>query len=560
MSQLISDLICVTPIIPVYRCSCGTAPLPVGGYYVALLNLHCDFFADDQIIKQGCLIKSPPSYVFNKKGSWKARLLKLCQTSQGSFVLRYYGYDGVTEHWKGDILISNIKSIELGKNLKEKILPITRLFNNSADNILCIRTEGRDYYLVDDSIENIAEWQKYITDAWEKVHHKVTIGEPTNPCTKLLEFVQEQQYMQEQQKEATRLCSYPEDRLHTGPALDAIGEPTNPCANLLEFPQEQQYMQDKEVMRPFSYPEDRLHTGPALDAESSRQRSLTDSETSRRTMKTPSKDRKSRNTISREEVLACKKQDGHTLSISCHIPTEKANPHHKERRHSSAAPLQSDAEDNRSSDDLTDRAYVSEPEPEPESESDTESVYDVPRPVILDTSGSQDSAAEQEETSESDDSSSSGNDVYEDMQSIVRAINSPQKPPRTPNLPPIGRYTNQGSRLKKAQILRMMYESQSDRDQVSIRVSVPTDHLQKYLGLEEIGEQLRVSKWKGPALIGCVFHHGDVIQSMNDLRTDSEDLFFQMLRLSISSEVNLVLTRDKKAPVFHQEGCACDRS
>ncbi|XP_077114076.1 pleckstrin homology domain-containing family S member 1 isoform X9 [Ranitomeya variabilis] len=512
MSQLISDLICVTPIIPVYRCSCGTAPLPVGGYYVALLNLHCDFFADDQIIKQGCLIKSPPSYVFNKKGSWKARLLKLCQTSQGSFVLRYYGYDGVTEHWKGDILISNIKSIELGKNLKEKILPITRLFNNSADNILCIRTEGRDYYLVDDSIENIAEWQKYITDAWEKVHHKVT---------------------------------------------------------------------DKEVMRPFSYPEDRLHTGPALDAESSRQRSLTDSETSRRTMKTPSKDRKSRNTISREEVLACKKQDGHTLSISCHIPTEKANPHHKERRHSSAAPLQSDAEDNRSSDDLTDRAYVSEPEPEPESESDTESVYDVPRPVILDTSGSQDSAAEQEETSESDDSSSSGNDVYEDMQSIVRAINSPQKPPRTPNLPPIssvrainspqkpprtpnlppiGRYTNQGSRLKKAQILRMMYESQSDRDQVSIRVSVPTDHLQKYLGLEEIGEQLRVSKWKGPALIGCVFHHGDVIQSMNDLRTDSEDLFFQMLRLSISSEVNLVLTRDKKAPVFHQEGCACDRS
>ncbi|CAJ0946711.1 unnamed protein product, partial [Ranitomeya imitator] len=79
-------------------------------------------------------------------------------------------------------------------------------------------------------------------------------------------------------------------------------------------------------------------------------------------------------------------------------------------------------------------------------------------------------------------------------------------------------------------------ESHSDRDQVSIRVSVLTDHLQKYLGLEEIGEQLRVSKWKGPALIGCMFHHGDVIQSMNDLRTGSEDLFFQMLRLSISSE------------------------
>lgn len=58
---------------------------------------------DEQIIKQGCLIKSPPGYIFTKRTSWKGRLLKLCRTGMGSFILRYYAYDGVSEELKGEI-------------------------------------------------------------------------------------------------------------------------------------------------------------------------------------------------------------------------------------------------------------------------------------------------------------------------------------------------------------------------------------------------------------------------------------------------------------------------
>ncbi|KAM4034312.1 LOW QUALITY PROTEIN: pleckstrin homology domain-containing family S member 1 [Anomaloglossus baeobatrachus] len=464
---------------------------------------------DEEIIKQGCLIKSPPSYVFTKKASWKARLLKLCRTSQGSFILRYYGYNGVTqaEDWKGDILISNIKSIEVGKNLTEKIPAITRLFNSSPDNILCIRTDRRDYYLLDESTENIAEWQKYITDAWETVHQKVTIGQPTNPSANLLEFIQDQR---------------------------------------------------KDTMRPNSYPTDRLHGGVETDAESKRQRSQTDPNTVQRNMKTLSEC--AGPSITREEVTALKCQQSKTLPNFCQIPTDSTDQPEEERRHSDSAdsaPAQPNPDENRSSDDMTDRAYDSESEREAECYENP--VYDVPRP--LNKSRSQDSAVEQEETSESDDDSSSGDDVYEDMLSIAKVINSPQKPPRNFNITPITRYTDaQKSRLKKAQILKMMYESHSDGDLETLRVSLPTEHLQKYLGLEEIGEKLRVAKWKGPAHIGCLFHHGDIIESINEFWAGSEDFFFQMLSFSISREVNLVMTRDKKAPVFHQEGCTCDRS
>ncbi|KAG9462133.1 hypothetical protein GDO78_014843 [Eleutherodactylus coqui] len=95
---------------------------------------------------------------------------------------------------------------------------------------------------------------------------------------------------------------------------------------------------------------------------------------------------------------------------------------------------------------------------------------------------------------------------------------------------------------------------------VSVKLTVETEHLQKYLGVQEIGERLCVSKWKGPLHIGCLFHHGDHIESINGFRPGTKDLFLQMLSSSIASEVTLVLTRNKKAAVFHLEGCSCGDS
>lgn len=218
-----------------------------------------------------------------------------------------------------------------------------------------------------------------------------------------------------------------------------------------------------------------------------------------------------------------KRQDCNTLAICCQIPS--THQPQEVRRHSAAASLQAKPEGCRLSDDMTDPAYDSETEP----------IYDIPRPQPVEI----DSAVEQEGSSDLD---LEEDDVYEKMSSIVidKADTLPPKPPRTFKITPINS------------------EQQSESDLESIKVTVPTKHLQEYLGLQEIGERLCVSKWKGPLHIGCLFHHADHIESINGFRPGSKDLFFQMLNNSISDEVHLGLIRNKKAAVFHLEGCSCD--
>ncbi|XP_056384965.1 pleckstrin homology domain-containing family S member 1 isoform X2 [Hyla sarda] len=439
---------------------------------------------DEQIIKQGCLIKSPPGYIFGNKTSWKGRLLKLCKTGLGTYNLDYYEYDGVSEKWRGNIPLSDVKSIELGTSTMEKIPTITRLFNMDPHNILCIKTDKRDYFLVDESEENIAEWKDCLTDALGKVHQKFKIEGPTSPSANLLK-------VQEDQDKATRPKSYPENYPRTEAA-----------------------------------PEEALN----------RQRSHTDPVSGKGNVLTLSV-----HTDLYADIFSMRPHSN-TMPTFCRIPSVKTNQHEQVRRHSSGALPEGKTEGYRISDDP---AYESEPE----------SIYDYPRSVLLKMSESQDSAVEQEEISDMD----SDEEVYQKMDSLVldKVTELPPKPPRGSPLTPLSRYSK-GSQLKKAQILRLS-EQQSESDFESIKFSVPTENLQKYLGLQEAGEQLWVSKWKGPVEIGCLFHHGDHIESMNGFRTGSVEFFHQLLSNSASEKVNLVVTRNKKAPVFHLDGCSCER-
>ncbi|XP_040293295.1 pleckstrin homology domain-containing family S member 1 isoform X1 [Bufo bufo] len=464
---------------------------------------------DEQIIKQGRLIKSPPSYVFNNKASWKWRLLKLCRTAVNSFILRYYAYDSLNEEWKGDIHISDVKSIEVGRSTMERIATITRLFNNCPENILCVRTDKRDFYLVDGSVENIAEWQKYLTDAWIKIHQKVQIEGPT--------------------------------RTSAGP--------------LAVIPAQ-------EVMRPKSYPTDYPRTETLLVEDLNMKRCHTEGWRGNRS--TPNNYREYKDVISEEQY-------SNTLPVYSQTPSGEYQQLQEVRRHSAAASPQDDPERRRFSDDMTDPAYGSE----------QESIYDTPRSIPRKMSQSQESqkemeaeeesgeeeeesGEEEEESGEEEETSDLGSEevgVYEQMSSLVigEVAHVPLKPPRKFKPSPRTRnFKSKRSQLKRAQLLRMVYEQSSGSDLVPVTVMVPTEHLQKYLGLQEVGDRLCVSKWKGPLHIGCLFHHGDHIESINGFRSGSKDFFFQMLSQCISEEVSLVLKRNIKADVFHLEGCNCE--
>ncbi|PIO26482.1 hypothetical protein AB205_0015200 [Aquarana catesbeiana] len=387
------------------------------------------------------------------QASWKGRLFKLCKTAVDSYFIRYYAYDGVSMDYKGEILVSDIKSIDLGYNAMDKnMTTITNLFNNSPQNVLCIKTNKRVYYLLDENKENIKNWQKCITDVWVKINQTENVDGPQIKHTVLV----------------------------APPPVPPQGEAT----------------------RPKSYPEDHPRSrSPLLDTQD-RQRCHTDP-----TSRTEIPDCKPLNLLMTEPNLPQERKRSKTCSDA--IPAR--NSLKKDFRRLSL----SDKQETTS----VDTAYYS----------DTE-IYDVPRPGLNHLSV--------DYTEEEEDFDFPDENVYMCMEQISEEQNNhcPAKPPRNYRIIKSSRSPIlQRSQLKRAYILKMMYEQDSS-DYVKMHLTIPTTHLRNYFNIQEVGDRLCVSKWKGPVEIGCVFYHGDHINEINGFRPESRDFFFQMLNL---------FTRDK---------------
>ncbi|PIO26483.1 hypothetical protein AB205_0015200 [Aquarana catesbeiana] len=383
------------------------------------------------------------------QASWKGRLFKLCKTAVDSYFIRYYAYDGVSMDYKGEILVSDIKSIDLGYNAMDKnMTTITNLFNNSPQNVLCIKTNKRVYYLLDENKENIKNWQKCITDVWVKINQTENVDGPQIKHTVLV----------------------------APPPVPPQGEAT----------------------RPKSYPEDHPRSrSPLLDTQD-RQRCHTDP-------------------TSRTEIPDCKPlnllmQETTSVDTAYYSDTEIYDVPRPGLNHLSV--------------DYT--------EEEEDFDFPDENVYMCMEQIPQDFSDS----FEDSDTNigDSTDQTQIPLDAQESLCSEEQNNHCPAKPPRNYRIIKSSRSPIlQRSQLKRAYILKMMYEQDSS-DYVKMHLTIPTTHLRNYFNIQEVGDRLCVSKWKGPVEIGCVFYHGDHINEINGFRPESRDFFFQMLNL---------FTRDK---------------
>ncbi|XP_041426740.1 pleckstrin homology domain-containing family S member 1 isoform X2 [Xenopus laevis] len=205
-----------------------------------------------------------------------------------------------------------------------------------------------------------------------------------------------------------------------------------------------------------------------------------------------------------------------------------------------------------------------EPMPPPDYDSDLGSddgsIYDTPRRIQQRYSGHSDSSDPQE-ISEIDPES---DDVYEQMCSIVTRNTKNEEKPQDEAPPPehkTGQATRTESReLSQMDLLRMKYEWVGTDGLQKKEVTVPTEHLQKYLDVEELGESLYIRRWNGPKETGCLFRHGDHIDIVNEFRVKSRDVFLQMLNNSVQSTVKLVIISNPRAPLFHANNCQCGAS
>ncbi|XP_018080462.1 pleckstrin homology domain-containing family S member 1 isoform X4 [Xenopus laevis] len=120
----------------------------------------------EQVIKRGCLIKSPPTSFLNR--GWKRREFKLCRSPDDIFTLNYYSWDGATEAKKGSINISEIQSITKGSACKEDLAATLKTCKCSPENVLVVRTDRRTYFLADEDPEEIEDWYNHLTESMER--------------------------------------------------------------------------------------------------------------------------------------------------------------------------------------------------------------------------------------------------------------------------------------------------------------------------------------------------------------------------------------------------------
>ncbi|XP_050814984.1 pleckstrin homology domain-containing family S member 1 isoform X3 [Gopherus flavomarginatus] len=113
------------------------------------------------------------------------------------------------------------------------------------------------------------------------------------------------------------------------------------------------------------------------------------------------------------------------------------------------------------------------------------------------------------------------------------------------------------SSLSVVQLSIIINNVTDDSQLQEVDICIPHADVTSNLTLIEAAGQICVSHWKGPYRLGCIFHHGDHIVAVNDLRTQSIDEVSLFVSRSRRKEVKLTVRRIPDSDIFHIKGCSC---
>ncbi|XP_028937366.1 pleckstrin homology domain-containing family S member 1 isoform X5 [Ornithorhynchus anatinus] len=90
-----------------------------------------------------------------------------------------------------------------------------------------------------------------------------------------------------------------------------------------------------------------------------------------------------------------------------------------------------------------------------------------------------------------------------------------------------------------------------------VDICIPHTDISSYLTFTEAGGRLCVARWEGPQHLGCIFHHGDYVSAVNDLKPQTMEEISLFLSRSIRKEVKLSIHRIPNSDKFHIKACTC---
>ncbi|XP_069467961.1 pleckstrin homology domain-containing family S member 1 isoform X2 [Ambystoma mexicanum] len=465
-------------------------------------NSSC--FYGGEVIKHGFLTKSPPGELFSKQSSWKRRYFLLVKLSRNSYTLQYYASQNLKNPQKGEIKLEKVLGVHNTIINPDKLAAVQKMFKCVGDQIICISTKKREYYLIGDEISQVKEWFDAILKAWEETPNAADLAEreearvqtislpmplsrsypifgTPRTCEKIDPYtVYHRHSMPEESKRYSEISDSSDEGIYDTPnpilrciyCSDGAGSAGGPFSNLKCLHDLQKADCDREE------PTD-LAEREAPDENEGEEENGGGHYVCMRSV-AQFVDRR----------IYCNVDWAGTLSSSQNPPV--------------------------SFDELNLNAELGTED----SPSDICPVFspDMDEDITC-TAGSATEAS-----------------PLKQRCSIGRR--NCKKRRSTPSL---GRFFS----FEDASLF-------TEED-----ISLPRDGLSTYMELQEVGQRICVSVWSGPQDLGCPFHFGDHILAVNDIGIQIKEDVFKIMTMARSKEVRITVLRVPKSDILHAEGCQC---
>ncbi|XP_027707662.1 pleckstrin homology domain-containing family S member 1 isoform X7 [Vombatus ursinus] len=111
--------------------------------------------------------------------------------------------------------------------------------------------------------------------------------------------------------------------------------------------------------------------------------------------------------------------------------------------------------------------------------------------------------------------------------------------------------------LSVVQLSRIINNIPAGSPLEEVNVFLFKNDISKYLTLTQAIGHICVAQWEGPPHLGCIFHHGDRLSAVNDLKPHTLEEVGLFLDRSLRKEVKLTICRIPDSDKFHTVACAC---
>ncbi|XP_007665880.2 pleckstrin homology domain-containing family S member 1 isoform X2 [Ornithorhynchus anatinus] len=427
-------------------------------------------------------------------------------SSQGSWKKRYFilSKNGGNcysllyfkdHHFRGSIEIDQISRIEVGISNFEKMVSIQKMFKCQPDEVMSIKTLNRDYFLIGNSREKIEEWVSFISACLEQeaVHQNA----------------QNHSLKQEELRKQTNFAL----------SLEPRGN-MNIYQSLQDIHDEKHTSGDQ---RPTSDPgpsntlESKVHSSPP-------RWSLPDMELKDRCPPDP------RQPQFLSDLAAESNQDEEENVYLCPRSVLAQLENDTVASNDSFKPIESSGLDQMTK--TSDALY------EPMKSCSGEEKHHQPSGNKTDFPTLPENEVKKQLLENQDPS----NDAHISQSTKELKIRNKRK----------------GSGSLSAVQLSIIVNNIIDESQLEeVDICIPHTDISSYLTFTEAGGRLCVARWEGPQHLGCIFHHGDYVSAVNDLKPQTMEEISLFLSRSIRKEVKLSIHRIPNSDKFHIKACTC---